>query len=85
MGCISSKMNACIMHHSRELYIERKEKRFQMSRVGCTDSPERKKKRRKQFEQEFLRGVESDRKFMKKNTSDIDIIKNYKKSTEEMF
>jgi len=73
------------MHHSRELYIERKERRFQMSHVGCTDTPERKKKRRKQFEQEFLRAVESDRKFMKKNTSDINIIANYKKSTEEMF
>jgi len=85
MGCISSKINSCIEHHSKELYIERKERRFQMSRVGCTDTPERKKKRRKQFEQEFLRAVESDRKFMKKNTSDINIIANYKKSTEEMF
>lgn len=74
-------MNACIAHHSKELYIEREEKRFQVSRIGNTDTPERKKKRRKKFEQDFLRGVECDRKYMSKTTSDKDIVENYKKVT----
>ena len=74
-------MNACIEHHSRELYIEREEQRFQISRIGNTDTDERKKKRRKKFEQDFLRGVECDRKYMSKTTSDKDIVENYKKVT----
>lgn len=77
-------MNGCIEHHSRELYIEREEQRFQISRIGSTDTPERKQKRRKKFEQDFLRGVESQRKYMGKNTSDQDIVENYKKKTAAM-
>ena len=77
-------MNGCIEHHSRELYIEREEQRFQISRIGSTDTPERKQKRRKKFEQDFLRGVESQRKYMRKNTSDQDIVENYKKKTAAM-
>lgn len=84
MGCMSSIMNGCIEHHSRELYIEREEQRFQISRIGSTDTPERKQKRRKKFEQDFLRGVESQRKYMGKNTSDQDIVENYKKKTAAM-
>tara|TARA_B110000858_G_scaffold192565_1_gene243498 strand:- start:3043 stop:3276 length:234 start_codon:yes stop_codon:yes gene_type:complete len=77
-------MNACIEHHSKELYIERKEQRFERTRIGYTDSPERKKKRRKKFKQEFLRAVESERKYMKRNSSDKDIVENYKKITAAM-
>ena len=84
MGCISSKMNGCIEHHSRELYIEREEQRFQISRIGSTDTKERKKKRRKKFEQDFLRGVESHRKYMRKTKSDTEIVENYKKKTAAM-
>ena len=84
MGCISSRMNTCIEHHSKEIYIERAEKRFQRTRIGNTDTPERKKKRRKKFEQDFLRGVESNRKYITKNTSDKDIVENYKKVTAGM-
>ena len=84
MGCLSSTMNTCIEHHSKELYIEREENRFQRTRIGNTDTPERKNKRRKNFEQEFLRGVESNRKYVKTNTSDKDIVENYKKVTATM-
>jgi len=84
MGCLSSRMNTCIEHHSKELYIERAETRFQRTRIGNTDTPERKKKRRKIYEQEFLRGVECHRKYMRKNISDADIIENYKKKTAAM-
>lgn len=84
MGCISSKMNGCIEHHSRELYIEREEQRFQISRIGSTDTKERKKKRRKKFEQDFLRGVECHRKYMRKTKSDTEIVENYKKKTAAM-
>jgi len=77
-------MNACIEHHSKELYIENQEKCFQRTRLGFTDTAERKKKRRKNFEQDFLKGVADQRKYMGRNTSDQDIVQNYKNFTAEM-
>ena len=84
MGCVLSNMNACIEHHSKELYVENEEKRFQMTRIGCTDTPERKQKRRRKFEQDFLKGVEAERKYMKRNLSDEDIVKQYKSVTSNI-
>lgn len=81
MGCILSNMNACIEHHSKELHVENEEKRFQRTRIGCTDTPERKKERRRKFEQDFLEGVEAERKYMTRNLSDEDIVRQYKSAT----
>ena len=47
MGCISSTMQACITHHSRELYVENEEKRFQRAFPGYKDTQELKKKKKK--------------------------------------
>ena len=84
MGCISSKIYACITHHSKELYIENEEKRFQRNYPGYKDTRENKNKRRKKYEQEFLKYDSDRRKNMRKNISDKDIIQNYKNFTVEM-
>ena len=85
MGCISSKMQACITHHSKELYVENEEKRFQRAFPGYRDTQELKNNRRKKSEQEFLESDNARRKWMGgRNTSDKDIIQNYKNVTAEM-
>ena len=84
MGCVLSNMNACVEHHSKELHVEREEKRFQRTRIGCTDTPERKRERRRKFEKDFLEGVEVERKYMRRNLSDEDIIEQYKSVTARM-
>ena len=76
-------MNTCVEHHSKELYIENEEERFRRTQLGCTDTAERKKKRRKKFEQDFLKGVADQRKYIGRNT-DQDIVQNYKNFTAEM-
>jgi hypothetical protein len=85
MGCISEKMDKCITYHSKELYIENEEKRFQRAYVGYKDTIENKKKRRKKSEQDFLKNDNARRKWMEgQNISDSDIIQNYKNFTAEM-
>jgi hypothetical protein len=71
-------MNACVEYHSKELYVENEERRFQRTRIGCTDTHERKKERRRKSEQDFLEGVEAERKYMRRNSSDEDIIERFK-------
>jgi len=77
-------MNACVEHHSKELYVENEEKYFQRTRIGCTDTPERKKERRRKSEQDFLEVVEAERKYMRRNSSDEDIVERYKRVTVNM-
>ena len=84
MGCMSSKIHACITHHSKELYIENEEKRFQRNYPGYKDTRENKNKRRKKSEQEFLEYDDDRRQQMRTNISDTDIIQNYKNVTAEM-
>ena len=84
MGCISSTMQVCITHHSRELYVENEEKRFQRAFPGYKDTQELKNNRRKKSEQEFLESNNARRKWMGKNISDKDIVQNYKNFTAEM-
>ena len=84
MGCILIILNACIEHHGKELHVENEEKRFQRTRIGCTDMPERKKERRRKSEQDFLEGVEAEREYMKRNLSDRDIVRQYKSATAHM-
>ena len=79
-----ANMNACIEHHSKELYVENEEKRYQRTRIGCTDTLERKRERRRKFEQDFLEGVEAERKVMSRNSSDEDIVDRYKGITANM-
>jgi len=85
MGCISTKMQACITHHSKELYVENEEKRFQRAFPGYKDTLENKKRRREKSEKEFLEHDNARRKWTEgQNTSDANIIKNYKIFTAEM-
>ena len=76
-------MQACITHHSKELYIENEEKRFQRSFPGYKDTRETKNKRRKKSEQEFLEYLEYQKKTNQK-LSDSDKIEKYKSFTETM-
>jgi len=84
MGCILFKMNACITHHSKELYIENEEKRFQRAYPGYKDTHVNKMKRRTKSEQEFLEDVKARRHWKGKKISDKEIIQNYKNYTAEM-
>jgi len=77
-------MQVCITHHSRELYVENEEKRFQRAFPGYKDTQELKNNRRKKSEQEFLESNNARRKWMGKNISDKDIVQNYKNFTAEM-
>ena len=85
MGCISAKIDTCITHHSKELYVENEEKRFQREFPGYKDTQELKNNRRKKSVQDFLEHDNVTRKWMEgQNISDADIIKKYKKFTAEM-
>ena len=84
MGICWGLANKCITHHSKELYIENEERHFQRACPGYKDTIEKKEKRRKKSEQEFLESLEKHRIWMGKNISDNDIIENYKKFTIEM-
>ena len=85
MGCISVKIDACITHHSKELYVENEEKRFQREFPGYKDTQELKNNRRKKSVQDFLEHDNARRKWTEgQNTSDANIIKNYKIFTAEM-
>ena len=85
MGCISAKMDEFITHHSKELYIENEERRFQRACPGYKDTLENKKKRREKSCADFLEHDNARRKWMEgKNISDAVIIQNYKNFTAEM-
>ena len=85
MGCMSTKMQTFITHHSKELYVENEEKRFQRAFQGYKDTLENKKKRREKSEKEFLEHDNARMEWMEgQNTSDANIIKNYKFFTAEM-
>ena len=84
MGCVSAKCDACITHHSKELYIENEEKRFQIAFPGYKDTHENKIKRREASEQYFLEYDRKRRQRMRKKISDKDIIQRYKNVTAEM-
>ena len=82
MGCLPAKYDACVTHHSRQLYVENEERRFRRACPGYNDTSEMKKKRRNKSEQQFDKDDMARRKFVKgKNISDANIIKNYKKVT----
>jgi len=84
MGCLPAKHDACDTHHSRQLYVENEEKRFQRACPGYNDKSEMKKKRRKKSEQEFDKDDKARRKIMGIKCSDAEIIRNYKKFTIAM-
>lgn len=82
MGNCSVLVNNCIAHHSKELYIENEEKRFQRAFPGYKDTLETKNKRRQKFEQEFLEYQMH--KEMETKMSDTEKIENYKRFTAAM-
>ena len=85
MGCLLSKYDTCVTHHSKQLYIENEERRFQRACPGYNDTSEMRKKRRNKSEQQFDKDDMARRKFVEgKNISDSNIIKNYKKVTAGM-
>lgn len=84
MGNCSVLVNNCIAHHNKELYIENKEKRFQRSHLPSNDTPEKKNKRRTQFEQDFLQYQHERMEELETNISDTEKIENYKKFTNTL-
>ena len=84
MGCLPAKYDACVTHHSRQLYVENEERRFRRACPGYNDTSEMKNKRTKKSEQQFDKDDMARRKFVKGNISDADIIENYKKKTAAM-
>ena len=85
MGCVSTKFNAFVTHHSKELFVENHEKRFHRNFQGCMDTCEKKNERRRKFEKEFLHDIEQEKIWQEKNmSSDAEKIAKYQRITITM-